>query len=525
MKLSGSAHLPTISIDRSDKEAIYQQIHKAFTRAIRDGILRPGQRVPSTRVLAAELGVSRFPLLTAYAQLHAEGYFEGKVGSGTIVSQHALEQAFEKPSPATTNSDRQDRRAPYRWRAAIPALAPRPPWLRGLGAFGVGQIAFDQFPAKAWADLTARCCRRLSADSLHYGDLNGSPRLRLAVAEYLRTSRAVRCDAEQIMIVNGSQQGLDLCIRALLGTESSVWVEDPGYVLGRAAFILNGCRIIPVPVDAEGLQVDEGIARDDKAHAVLLTPSHQFPLGATMSRARRQQLLQWAGRTGAWVIEDDYDSEFRFDGAPIGALQGMDHGDRVLYIGTLSKVLFPSIRVGFVVVPPDLVDHFSAVRRVMDLGPARFVQEVLADFIEQGHFARHIRKMRTLYRERRSILAGALEKTLKSHLEVVGSEAGLHLTVLLSQRTDDVAIATRAAADQLWLWPLSTHYPGPPQRAGFILGFGNCSPAEIMRSVRKLGYLLSESQSEVSRAETKPHAWSSSQDLNGYCANTDCQGR
>jgi GntR family transcriptional regulator/MocR family aminotransferase len=237
---------------------------------------------------------------------------------------------------------------------------------------------------------------------------------------------------------------------------------------------------------------------------VLITPSHQFPLGVTMSLARRIQLLEWARESGAWVIEDDYDSEFRFDGPPIPSLQGIDRGERVVYIGTFSKVLFPSIRMGYVVVPPDLMNRFETVRRIMDISPPRFSQDLLAAFMEQGHFARHIRKMRVIYRERREMLANTLERNLGSQLEVIGSEAGLHLTAFLRTRADDLSIAMQAAGHQLWLWPLSMHYLGPPQKAGFVLGFGSSTPDDISMAAGKLERLLSTRQpSEMNNIQLK----------------------
>ena len=504
MKKVASGILPMIAIDRKGPKPLHQQIYDAYRTAIVEGSLRPGQRIPSTRVLAAELGVSRFPVLNGYDQLLAEGYFESRVGAGTVVSSSLPDQftssapANAARLPATRSAPRPGRRPvahrcsllPHREIAQLPQFLSASPWLRGLGAFAVGQVAFDQFPLQVWSRLVARHCRNMKAKSFHYGDQMGLKTLRETIASYLRTARSLRCEADQIMIVSGSQQALELSARVLFDPASRVWVEEPGYHLAWAVFAMNGCHLVPVLVDEEGLDVAEGIKRYRKARAAFVTPSHQFPLGVTMSASRRFQLLEWAQNTGSWIIEDDYDSEYRYESSPIASLQGIDANARVIYIGTFSKVLFPSLRLGYVVIPPDLVDAFLAIRRAMDLGPPSLYQEVLADFIGEGHFGRHIRRMRVLYHERRGALAASVGKELGSMVEVVGSEAGMHLTVNLQNGAGDVRIAERASNQNLWIWPLSLQYLGEESRHGFILGFGSTAIEEIPRAVRKLRNLL-----------------------------------
>lgn len=247
---------------------------------------------------------------------------------------------------------------------------------------------------------------------------------------------------------------------------------------------------MPVPVDEDGLDVAAGIKRYRRARAAFVTPSHQFPLGVIMSASRRFQLLEWAQATGAWILEDDYDSEYRYESMPIASLQGLDSHAHVIYIGTFSKVLFPSLRLGYVVIPLDLVERFRAVRRVMDLGPPTFFQEVLANFIAEGHFARHIRRMRVLYRERRNALVEGTRKELGQTVEILGGEAGLHLTITLPAGIREVEIAVRAARQKLWLWPLSHYYMGKGSRPGFVLGFGSTAVKEIPAAVRKLRELV-----------------------------------
>ena len=307
---------------------------------------------------------------------------------------------------------------------------------------------------------------------------------------YLRTARGVRCEAAQIMIVSGSQQALEISARVVLDPGDAVWMEEPGYRFARNVFMFHKCPVIPVSVDSEGLNVAQGIKQDRKARAALVTPSHQYPLGVTMSATRRLQLLEWAEKAGSWILEDDYDSEYRYESMPIPSLQGLDRNARVLYIGTFSKVLFPALRLGYVVIPPDLVDRFLAVRLAMDIGPPTFFQAVLADFIREGHFSRHIRRMRLLYGERRSVLVDRIRKELGPTVDITGAQAGMHVSLTLDD-IHDREITKRAAQQKLWLVPLSSSYVGRPLRQGFILGFGSTRAEEIPGAVRKLRALVS----------------------------------
>lgn len=479
-----------ITVDRKVPKPLHRQIYDGYRAAIVDSSLRPGQRIPSTRVLASELGVSRFPVLNAYSQLLAEGYLESRVGAGTVVSSLLPDQLTSSaPTGVRFAAIRSGPRPVARRSSYLPSFLVSP-WLRGWGAFGVGQVAVDQFPLPVWSNLVAGRCRKMDARSFHYGDQMGSAALRETIASYLRTARSLHCEAKQVMIVSGSQQAIEISARVLLDPGSSVWMEEPGYRVAREVFALAGCRLVPVPVDREGMDVAAGIKRCRKARAAFVTPSHQFPLGVTLSASRRFQLLEWAQDTGSWIIEDDYDSEYRYESLPIACLQGLDANARVIYIGTFSKVLFPSLRLGYVVMPSDLIDRFLTIRRAMDLGPPTFYQDVLADFIDEGHFARHIRRMRVLYRERRSALVDSIRKELGSMVEVLGDEAGMHLAVVLRNGKRDVEIAERAARQNLRIWPLSRSYLGEVSRPGFILGFGSTAVAEIPPAVRKLRNLL-----------------------------------
>jgi len=491
MKKIASGILPTIVLDRNARKSLQRQIYDSFRGGIIERRLRPGQRIPSTRALALELGISRFPVLNAYAQLLAEGYLESRVGAGTVISTLLTD-------PVSSNEHNLPRAGatglgprPVAQRAATVTSPRNSPWLQGIGAFGVGQVAFDQFPIPVWSRIIARRCRHMDAKAAHYGEPSGVTALRETIATYLRTSRLLHCEPEQIVIVSGSQQALELTARVLLDPGSRVWIEEPGYGLARSVFTLAGCQLVPVPVDSEGLDVAAGIRQCRNARAAFVTPSHQFPLGVTMSAVRRFRLLEWAQATGAWIIEDDYDSEYRYGSMPIASLQGLDANARVVYIGTFSKVLFPALRLGYVVIPQDLVEPFRAVRRVMDLGPPTFSQEVLAEFIADGHFARHIRRMRGLYRERRDALAESIRSELGAAVETLGGEAGMHMTITLPAAGNrELEIAERAAQAKLWLWPLSSCYSGNVTRPGFVLGFGSTQVKEIRPGVRKLRSLL-----------------------------------
>lgn len=482
-----------IPVDKKLSQPLHRQVYAAFRAAIVDGRLRPGQRVPSTRLLASEIGVSRFPVLNAYAQLLAEGYLQSRIGAGTVISSSLPEQMTSAPLASAKKPARSVAPRVVARRCSLLPGKEQLPWMLHFGPFRVGEVALERFPMHIWSALAARRARDQSTASAHYGDLLGHEALRQAIANYLRTARSVRCEARQILIVNGSQQALEIAVRVLLNPGDRVWIEDPSYRLARDVFTINGCDPIPVPVDAEGLDVSAGIAFCRRARAAFVTPSHQFPLGVTMSASRRLQLVEWANQTGAWILEDDYDSEYRYQSLPIASLQGLDTNSRVIYVGTFSKVLFPALRLGYLVVPPDLIERFFVMRRVMDLGPPTLPQRVLADFIEEGHFARHIRRMRMHYGELRRTLAGSLGETFGETLKLLGDEAGMHLTVMPEGVSDDENAARRAVDYGLSLWPLSRLYQRNP-RQGFILGFGGTTSADIPPAVRKLSHLLAQSK-------------------------------
>src|SRR5580704_5317274 len=366
MKRAPASYLPPITLQDREEVPIYRQLYDWFRQAITDGQWRPGQRVPSTRNLAAELKISRMPVLGAFEQLLAEGYLETFVGAGTCVARSIPDDTLSPPAVKAWKGhpEKVEKRGPRRMsrRGAALTHLPAQSWLDNLGAFRVSLPALDHFPIGVWSKLVARHSRSPPTGIMAYGNAMGYLPFRVAIAEYLGAARGVRCESSQILVTTGSQQALQISAQVLLDPKDRVWMEEPGYPGARQAFMTAGAQLIPVRVDHDGMNVAEIIRRGRDARGVYVTPSHHYPMGMTMSATRRLLLLNWAARSGAWIIEDDYDSEYRFGSRPIASLQGLDTDARVIYIGTLSKVLFPALRLGYVVVPRDLVPAFSAAR-------------------------------------------------------------------------------------------------------------------------------------------------------------------
>ncbi len=481
-----------LTLRESSHEPMHRQLYRELREAVLSGRLAPGSRLPSTRSLAGELHVSRNTVMGAFDQLLAEGYLEGKVGSGTYVAQKLPEDLLHVHNRLPGSPGAAPRDVVLSRRGAIlassPVIPPRPH--RAPRAFRPGPGAYEQFPVRIWMRLLARRWRGPLRDMLAYGESAGYGPLREAIAAYARAARAVRCDASQVVVVSGSQQGLDLISRLLLDPGDPVWIEDPGYLGARGAMLGAGARLSPVPVDGEGLMVSAGLARQPEARMVYVTPSHQFPLGVTMSLARRLALLEWVRRSGAWVVEDDYDSEFRYAGRPIAALQGLDFTGRVIYLGTLSKVLFPSLRLGYLILPPDLVEPFSSARALLDRHSPLIDQAVLADFIAEGHFAQHVRRMRALYQHRHDTFIEAAQKELEGLIEVEPQDAGMHLVGWLPEGVDDAAASRRAIEHGVEAPPLSAYALERQPRGGLLLGFTATGTREIREGVRRLAQAL-----------------------------------
>ena len=477
--------VPPVSLEARGAP-LYRQLTDWFRQAILDGRLRAGQRVPSTRSLANELGISRMPVLGAYEQLLAEGYLESTTGAGTCVAR-SLPGSTASPAHVPTSGSARRRVAK---RVAATRLLDSM-WLKNLGAFRVGLPALEHFPNRIWMRLITRHVRSTSKAAMIYSESSGQQPLREAIAAYLGTFRGLRCEASQIMVTTGSQQGLQCIAQALIDPGDKVWLEDPGYPGARQAFALVGAKLVPVRVDGEGLDVTQGIRRARDARLAYITPSHQFPLGSTLSATRRMALLAWAERSGAWIVEDDYDSEYRFGGRPLSALQGSDAAGRVIYVGSFSKVMFPALRLGYVVVPRDLLPAFAVIREATDTFTATLPQAAMTDFIREGHFARHLRRMRQVYRERYVALVEAIQEQMPDQLQLIGTDTGMHLTAFLPEGADDVEFTRRAAAAGISVRPLSICYLKPPRRGGLILGYGGATPAQIREGVRILKRLFS----------------------------------
>jgi GntR family transcriptional regulator / MocR family aminotransferase len=486
-----------ISINPAAPAPLYQQLYDEFRAAILAGRLKAGNKLPPTRELANELGISRNTVVAAYDQLLSEGYVEGHVGAGTWVTSALPEEMLQsRPIPArATRESPQRKRISKRGERLMAALPPIRPLRAGkMLPFRSAFPDLASFPFQIWTRLLAKYSRNPSHDLFGYAHVAGYPRLREAIAAYLRSARAVKCEADQVIIVPGTQVALELATQVLLDPGDTVLMEDPGYFGVRGVFIRADAQIVPVPVDKAGIRIDVVKGDHDNARMVYITPSHQFPLGVTLPLSRRLELLEWASRAGAWIIEDDCDGEYRYAGRPLASLQGLDNENRVIYTGTFSKVLFPSLRIGYLVVPRDLADAFIACRVMVDLQPATIPQAALADFIEEGHFTRHLRRMRNLYGSRQSLLLETARAELSGLLEIQESEAGMHLVGWLPPGVSDTEAARVASARDVLALPLSAFSLQPVTRGALMLGYTAFDEREIRAGARRLKTALAEVQ-------------------------------
>lgn len=489
-----------IRIDPADTLPVYRQIHEGLKTAIADGRLPPGTPLPSTRGLSGDLGVARSTVVMAYDQLRAEGWVEASVGSATRVS--ARPPSAERPTPLS----RPDRSAAER---SEEAPAPLPPMLsrrvrrqealrvdarirapRAIRAFRCGNPALDLFPLATWGRLLAQQWRSVRPAQLGYSDPFGVRELREAIAGYLAAARGLQCEPEQVMITAGSQQALDLAARVLLDPGDEAWIEDPGFPGLRGVLLGNDVRTIDVRVDDDGLCVEEARARAPGARAAFVTPSNHMPLGVALSLPRRLALLEWAAGANAWIIEDDYASELRYAAHPLAALQSIDLDGRVVYCGTFSKALLPALRIGYLVVPPSLVRAFAVGRTYMDYHSPYLEQATLAAFIREGHFDRHVRRMRVVYGERQQRLLDALRRRLGDRITVREADAGLELIAWLRPEDDAELIAREAAiagVDVLTVGYFAASHPVPP---GLLLNFASVDEREIDEGVEALALAI-----------------------------------
>ncbi len=485
-----------LSLDPRSSTPLHRQLYDEIRAAVLAGRLSASARLPSTRALAADLAISRNTVAGAFDQLLAEGYIESRTGAGTFVAKELPEELLRVSAGARTPTGPGTPGPQLSKRGLMLASTPVAP-VAPVGRDGVSACAFrpgipalDAFPRDLWGRIAARQYRQSKFDLFSYGDPAGHPPLRRAIAEYLRAARGVNCTWEQVIVTSGSQQALDLAARVLLDAGDTAWVEDPGYFGVRGAWTAAGVRCMPVPVDAEGLSVAQGELLAPHARMVYVSPSHQYPLGVTMSLARRMALLTWARRGSAWIAEDDYDSEFRYAGRPLAALQGLDTSGRVIYIGTFSKVLFPALRLGYMVVPDGTVDAFAGARALADRHPPGPSQALVAEFLVEGHFARHVRRMRTLYAERQAALISAAHREWDGLLEVSPADAGMHLVAWLPEGTSDREASSRAAAAGVSAPPLSAYchaaVHGAIARPALLLGYSAVNARKIQEGARRL---------------------------------------
>ena len=461
-----------IELDPTDTAALYQQIANRVRTAVVGGTLAPGTRLPSSRALSAQLGVARGTVDAAYAVLSGEGAVETRSAGGTARGTIVSRQVGARPEAPVQRTLFTGAEKP------VPALAPLP--------FRLGLPALDAFPRKLWSGLTVRTARTMQSNDLNYPDPAGYLPLRQAVATYVRMARNIACRPEQVLIAAGFQGALALVRHALLRHGDPVWVEDPGYAQARQALEAGGAKLVPVRVDREGIRVSAGIVAAPRARMALVTPTHQCPLGVSLSLPRRLALLAWAADANAWVLEDDYDSEFRYTGHPLPALKSLDRADRVLFAGSFSKVLYPALRLGYLIVPEELSDAFQRASRLTTAGLPILEQRVTAAFIERGHFARHIRRMRGLYADRRKALAAALADVFGDKVTIELEAGGMHLLARFPEAANDGVLARHAAKAGLAPTALSSLTMAHDCGQGLLLNFANLPTDTVEDAVRRL---------------------------------------
>ncbi|MGL5873358.1 MAG: PLP-dependent aminotransferase family protein [Xenococcaceae cyanobacterium] len=475
-----------INLDSNSSFPLHRQLYEELRQAILTGKLLPNQKIPSTRSLAKSLKISRTTVTQCYEQLISEGYLQTIVGSGTFVSSK-LPDDLLKSKPI--EGDRKQTSLSIELSTYGFNLTkfniPGKTELNSQISFRYGSPALDRFPFQIWRKLFSRHCGS-NLDLLGYSsDLLGHQPLREALCNYLKTVRAVNCQPEQILITNGSQQAIDLVTRILVDSGDAIAIENPGYLGARRVFQTQAAKLLPIPVDESGLIVSK-LFELPKPKLVYITPSHQFPTGAVLSLSRRLELLNWAQQTNTIIIEDDYDSEFRYRSRPIPALQGLDRHNLVVYMGTFSKILFPSLRIGYLVLPEPLVKVFTSARWLIDRHTPAIEQQMLADFIAEGYLERHIRKMRNLYDRRRQTLVKALTKYLGERVEIFGENAGIHLMAKINSSLSDREIIEGATKLGVGLVSTKNYYLQDESKGEFLFGYSELNEEQIEEGIRRL---------------------------------------
>ena len=482
--------LVDLHLDRHSTTPLHRQMYAQIRDLIVEGRLTAGRSLPSSRAIASTFDISRSTVVVAFEQLAMEGYISGRVGDATrVVEVPSGESArarrgVARPSPVRPLLSR-------RGTSLERAANSYPNLLQSLVPFSAGIPAINAFPHALWGRLTQRRWRKPDPALLSYGETEGYRPLREAIAAHATATRGARCDADQVIVVNGSFQAIEMTLRLLTNPGDQILLEDPGYSGMRGTVAALGLRAVPVAVDAEGFRVDDAIRSSPRARIAYVTPSHQMPTGATLSASRRMQLLAWAQRCRGWIIEDDYDGVFRYRGQPLTALQGIDESNRVIYVSTFSKVLVPSLRLAYVIAPPELVDAFVAARRFSDRHSPGVEQAVLADFMEQGFFARHLRRMRSLYEERQAFFIKESRRVIGDDLIVEPNPAGIHLVGYFRSRLDDNKVAAAAWDLGVSAGALSTHYLAKASaKSGLVLGYTQADERETQTGIQALAWAL-----------------------------------
>jgi len=471
--------------------SLQRALYEALREALTSGQLQPGARLPSSRELARQLELARGTVVAVYAQLTSEGYLAGQLGAGTFVAAELPDRWFSVPASERNVTSREASTPRLsRWGSALVDSPFGLDVRRAARPFRPHIPAVDAFPSELWQRLLARRARNDERLLLGDVDVRGYRPLREQLAEHLRSARGVVCSAEQLVILPSAQQALDLVGRLTLDVGAKVWLEEPGYPGARAVFGALGAKLVPVPVDEHGLDVAAAMARAPDARLAYVTPGRQAPLGVTLSMERRLSLLAWASARGALVVEDDYDSEYRYEGRPVPALQGLDRTGVVVHVGTFSKTLLPSLRLAYALLPESLLERFLIAKSIVDRFTPPLSQAVLADFMAAGHFGRHLRRMRELYGERREALLSALSQELGEDCSIVGASAGLDLTLRFARRRDDRKICTALAEATIEALPLSLQGVGRRSPTGLLLGFAAFSPARLKKSAAMLARVL-----------------------------------
>jgi GntR family transcriptional regulator/MocR family aminotransferase len=494
VKRSGGELLFAIAVDRGSGKSVTVQVYNAVKQLIVSGDLAAGKRLPSSRTLAKELDISRTTAIAVFERLTSEGLIVSRTGSGSFVSESA---AAQRPAAVVPVAMPDEAGRPALTRLADLMAEASPRFFQRLAhprkpvAFVTGLPAYDAFPLAVWSRLSAKHWREPRELVMGYSDPNGLPALRQTIAEHLRASRGVLCDAEQIFIVNGAQQAFDLIGRVLLNRGDPVWFENPGTIGARNSLIACGATMVPVPVDAEGLSVEAGLKLAPDFRLAFVTPSHQHPTGVEMSLSRRAALLKAANERDAWIVEDDYDGEFRYDGRPLPTLKSADGADRVIYVGTFSKSMFPSLRLGFYLAPKPLVPVFQRISGAFLQGVPASIQAVLAAFMQEGHFATHLRRMRDIYRERHAAFHDAASGRLDGLLETTQSAAGFHVVGrFVDPHQDEEAVQTAAADAGLLVSPIGRFCIEPVAEKGLVLGVSAIDPRAIRKGVEALARVM-----------------------------------